>query len=282
MLQLRRKGRRIGFVPTMGALHDGHLSLILYARRESDIVVAGIFVNPLQFGPKEDFKKYPRPKAEDERLLKKEGVDYLFHPEVSGMYPKGKPLVFVDVDPSLVNVLCGEFRPGHFRGVATVVAKLFEIVKPTDVFFGAKDYQQGVVVRRLIEDLNMDIRFHLCPTVREKDGLAMSSRNRYLSAKERRRAREISATLFWLRDQILYARKESDSLKKAALRRLRKAVDRIDYLEIVDPETLQPLTRFQSKRVIATACLVGKTRLIDNVIIDPLFPKKIHKKEGSS
>ena len=283
MERLRRLGKGIGFVPTMGALHEGHLSLVRAARRESNLVVVSIFVNPAQFGPKEDFRKYPRTFANDCRLLRKEKVSYLFYPSVQAVYPKfpltpslsplgrgkGEGGVYVEVDSALSNVLCGRFRPGHFRGVATVVAKLFNLVRPRRAYFGAKDYQQSIVIRRIVSDLNWDIQIRVLPTVREPGGLAMSSRNRYLSSDERRRARAISGTLFWLRNAILYARRELPSLKREARRSLVAQVDQIQYLEIVDPETLQSLKKGQPQMVAATACFVGKTRLIDNVIIKP-------------
>lgn len=265
MERLRAKGKTIGFVPTMGALHEGHLSLFEKARKENSVVAASIFVNPAQFGPKEDFKKYPRTLAADSALLKKEKVDYLFYPEAPAMYPEGASLT---VDPGpLAAGLCGQFRPGHFRGVATIVAKLFNIVKPHRVYFGAKDYQQAMILRRMIEDLNFDIAFRLCPTVRERNGMAMSSRNRYLSLEDRQRAVWISKILFDLRSKVRGGEKNLHKLRKEAFRELRRHTNRIDYLEIVDPLTLEPLKAYQPWMVALTACFVGKTRLIDNVII---------------
>ena len=267
MESLRKKGKTLGFVPTMGALHEGHLSLFRQARKENSIVAASIFVNPTQFGPREDFKKYPRPLAADSRLLKKEGVDYLFYPAASALYPEGAGIT---VDPGpLAEGLCGKFRPGHFRGVVTVVAKLFHIVKPHRVYFGAKDYQQAMVIRGMIQDLDFDIQFRLCPTVREKDGLAMSSRNRYLTPENRKRAVWVSKLLFELRDRIRSGERNPAKLKAQARRELARRADRVDYLEIVDPLTLQPLEKYQPWMVAAAACFVGKTRLIDNVIITP-------------
>lgn len=265
MEQLRRAGNKIGFVPTMGALHEGHLSLIRKARKENDIVAASIFVNPLQFGPKEDFKKYPRVLSHDSALLKKEGTDYLFYPSPESMYPAGA-VTSVEVD-KLSEGLCGKFRPGHFRGVTTVVSKLFNIVKPHRVYFGAKDYQQATIIHKMIVDLNFDIEFNLCPTVREKDGLAMSSRNRYLSPEDRGRALAVSQALFEIRDRVHSGGRNLKAIKKAALRKLSSYADRVDYLEIVDPVNLEVLKKFQPKMVALAACYVGKTRLIDNVII---------------
>lgn len=265
MESLRRKGKTIGFVPTMGALHEGHLSLFRRARKENTIVAASIFVNPTQFGPKEDFKKYPRPLTADSRLLEKEKVDYLFNPAAEVMCPQGAS---VSVDPGpLAKGLCGPFRPGHFRGVATIVAKLFHLAKPHRVYFGAKDYQQAMIIRSLIQDLNFDIEFRLCPTLREKKGLAMSSRNAYLSPENFERAGKISQVLFDLRHQIQAGKRNILQLKRTAQRELSRSVDRIDYLEIVDPLTLEPLKKYQAWMVAAVACYVGKTRLIDNVII---------------
>ena len=265
MERLRRKGKTIGFVPTMGALHEGHLSLFRKARKENSIVAASIFVNPTQFGPKEDFMKYPRVLARDSRLLKKEKVDYLFYPDAKAIYPEG--FVAKIKVHKLTEGLDGKFRPGHFEGVATVVAKLFHISKPHRVYFGAKDYQQAMMIRRMIEDLNFDIEFRLCLTVREKDGLAMSSRNRFLSPKDRSRAVSISQTLFRLEKEIRSGRRDILKLKQTARQALAHQVDRIDYLEIVDPLSLVPLRRFQPWMVAAVACFIGKTRLIDNVII---------------
>lgn len=271
MERLRRRGRRLGFVPTMGALHEGHLSLVRAAARENDVVVVSIFVNPAQFGPREDFKKYPRTFARDRRMLKKAGVNYLFFPSAQAIYPEGFS-TFVEIKPAakqsgLFDLLCGKSRPGHFRGVATVVTKLFHLAKPHRAYFGAKDYQQAMVIRRLIQDLDLDIALRLMPTVREKDGLAMSSRNRYLRPADRIRARALFRALFQLRRQIRSGRRNLRELRLEALAELRRYVDRIDYFEIADPETLLPLRKFQRRMVVLTACFVGKTRLIDNVII---------------
>jgi pantoate--beta-alanine ligase len=267
MESLRRKGKTIGFVPTMGALHEGHASLIKKARKENDICAVSIFVNPAQFGPQEDFKKYPRPALQDHRLLVKEKVDYLFYPSTTAMYPEGFATYVEAEHDSLSAVLCGKFRPGHFRGVATVVAKLFNLTGPCRTYFGAKDYQQTVVVKRLIDDLDFNIDLRVLPTVREKDGLALSSRNRYLSDEERRRALVVPQTLFWLQDQIQKGNPNLAGLRRQALERLKRAADRVDYLEIVDPDSLASLRRVQPKMVAALACFVGKTRLIDNVIM---------------
>ncbi len=274
MLKLRAAGKTIGFVPTMGALHDGHAALIQAARKECDRVVVSIFVNPTQFGPKEDLNRYPRPVRQDRRLLEKEKVDYLFRPRVTGMYP-GYPEgagLFVDFNPSpdfqaLTGELCGRFRPGHFRGVATVVAKLFSRVLPHRTYFGAKDYQQSRVIEVLIEELGFPIRFRRIPTVREEDGLALSSRNRYLSAKERRRALALPETLFWMRQELRHRRSDLASVLREGRLRLTRAGLRVQYLEIVHPKTLQRLPRARKHSLAAAAVYAGKTRLIDNVII---------------
>ncbi len=250
----------------MGALHEGHLSLVRAAALENDAVAVSIFVNPAQFGPKEDFKKYPRPVSKDRALLREAGVDYVFLPSVKDMYGEG-PVTLVEPPAELIKGLCGAFRPGHFRGVATVVAKLFNITGPCRAYFGLKDYQQVQVIRKMAEDLNFDVEIREMPTVREADGLAMSSRNQYLSPRDRRRALSLSGVLIWIRDEIFQGRRDLAGLKKDGLRMLRRHVDSVDYLEIVDPETLAPLKKACSKMTVAAAARLGKTRLIDNVII---------------
>lgn len=262
----RQKGRTIGFVPTMGALHEGHLSLVRASNCENNVTVVSLFVNPTQFGQNEDYAKYPRVLAEDMKKLRAVKVDHLFCPSATAMYPRGYA-TFVDVRPELANVLCGKFRPGHFRGVTTVVTKLLNITGPCRLYLGAKDFQQTVVIRRLVRDLDMDVRVRVMPTVREKDGLAMSSRNRYLNPAQRCRALGISRTLYELRQGLLKKKGTVASLKARALRKLKKNVGRVHYLEVVDPETLAPVKKRQRKMVALTACVVGKTRLIDNAII---------------
>ena len=294
MLRLKSKGKTIGFVPTMGALHEGHLSLVRQAKRENDFVAVSIFVNPLQFGPKEDFGKYPRVLEKDKKLLNQIKTDYLFHPQPAAIYPchsrkpssraakslSGNPLdppvkpeddrTLVEPAPELVQTLCALFRPGHFRGVTTVVAKLLNIVQPDKVYFGAKDYQQAIILKRMIQDLNFGCEFQMVPTVREKDGLAMSSRNAYLNPEERRRAVAVSKTLFWARARLLAGEKSLARIKKEAVRLLKEAAEKVQYFEIVDPENLSVLKHPQAEMVVAAACFVGKTRLIDNVIIDKI------------
>lgn len=264
----RSKGRTIGFVPTMGALHEGHLSLVRAARRENDVVVVSIFVNKLQFGPKEDFKKYPRPWRRDLALLRGEKVDFVFMPLHEEMYSEGPKLGTVpNLNWGQSPVLCAKYRPGHFEGVATVVAKFFNIVRPDRAYFGAKDYQQVKVIEGLNRDLNFHIKIRMLPTVREKDGLAMSSRNQYLTPEERRRARSLFETLFGVRERLGKGARNLKAVRLSAIQRLKRNVNQVQYFEIVDPETLRPLGKAQSKMVAAAACFVGKTRLIDNVII---------------
>lgn len=245
--KLRKQGKRIAFVPTMGALHAGHISLIRAAKKAGGAVVVSIFVNPLQFGPKEDYKKYPRIIKEDKEILSKEKVDILFIPSALEMYPEGYSTYVTE--KNLSKVMCGASRPGHFAGVATVVLKLFNIVKPDIVFFGQKDYQQAAIIKKIIRDLNLDINLVIVPTVREKDGLAMSSRNRYLSNAERTRALGL--------------------YKALKTKKLAKKINgiRLDYFVAVDKETLEPVKKIKKGTLLAIAGRVGKTRLIDNVIV---------------
>jgi len=266
-IHLRSKGRSIGFVPTMGALHAGHASLVRRARRENDVVVASIFVNPLQFGPKEDFKKYPKAASQDLALLKKERTDIVFMPGARAVYPEGfSTRIRV---PSLDTVLEGAFRPGHFQGVATVVAKLLNMVLPTRVYFGDKDYQQVRVIYRMIDDLNIPVKLVSCRTVRDVDGLAFSSRNRYLSKSEREEAVKIHQALF-LGRELISARVMLDSRK--LVRRLAQIFSRvarckIDYIAVVDPETFEPMKKIRRPALLAAAVRIGTTRLIDNIVI---------------
>lgn len=266
----RTRGKSVGFVPTMGALHAGHLSLVQASNRENDFTVVSIFVNPTQFGPKEDFSKYPRVLEQDQRLLIAAKTDFLFYPSVQEMYPEGLGSLLKIKGakwPRLAQGLCGSFRPRHFQGVVTVVAKLLSAVGPCRLYLGAKDYQQAAVISQMVRDSKMKVSVKIWPTVREKDGLAMSSRNRYLSPEERKRALLISRTLFELRRKAGLRKSSLAKLRKTAIQELKAGVDRIQYFEIVDPETLKPLQQFQRKMVALTACFVGETRLIDNVII---------------
>ena len=263
---LRRKGRTIGFVPTMGFLHAGHVSLIQRARQECDVVVASIFVNPTQFGPNEDFDRYPRDEAGDRATCKAAGVDVLFMPTASAMYPD-TPSVFVIVE-GISDILEGAVRPGHYRGVATVVSKLFHLVKPHKAFFGQKDYQQCAVIKRMVKGLDMDVDIVVLPTVRERDGLAMSSRNSYLSADERLKAAMIYRALSAAEQLAKTGVREPEALKNKIQAVVREEKDiGIDYLEIVDPESLAPLASAQDSMVLLIAVRIGRTRLIDNLLL---------------
>jgi len=263
---IRGEGKRIGFVPTMGYLHEAHLTLVRKARKLSDVVVASIFVNPTQFGPGEDFEKYPRDEEGDMRKLESVGVSALYMPDPSLMYPSGYQ-TYVEVE-GVSKGLCGDYRPGHFRGVATVVLKLFNAVKPHVALFGEKDYQQLVVIRRMVRDLDIQVEIVGCELVREEDKIAMSSRNVYLSPDERLRALSLSRGLF--AGKALYRSGERDAYKiREEVRRVIQASDGIDiqYVEIRDGESLGSVERIDSTAVIAVAARVGATRLIDNIIL---------------
>ena len=262
----RAKGQRIGFVPTMGYLHAGHLSLVAEARRRADFVVASIFVNPLQFGANEDLARYPRDIDRDTQLLTAAGTDVLFLPDMTEMYPEGfQTTVTVD---RVTRGLCGTSRPTHFQGVTTVVAKLFNMVKPHVAVFGQKDFQQLVAIRRMASDLNFDIEIVGAPIVREPDGLAMSSRNAYLSGPERQAALCLSKALRAASEQV--ERGETDALRiLGAARRVitDEPLARIDYATLVDPDTLEDITTVRAPALLALAVNIGKTRLIDNRIL---------------
>ncbi len=261
----RLKRKSIGFVPTMGALHEGHLSLIRQARRNNDFVVVSIFVNPAQFGPGEDFGKYPRSLKEDAKLCRREGVDIIFYPDAKTMYPSDYR-TFVVVE-GLGDVLCARFRPGHFKGVATIVTKLFNIVQPSAAYFGQKDAQQAVIIKRLTADLNIPVEIKVMPTVRERGGLALSSRNKYLNKKERQDAVVLSRSLNLAKGLINSGVKDASAIiqKMRRLIRERDSVRRIDYISIVDTDTLKPINRVSGSCLIALAVWIGKTRLIDNI-----------------
>ncbi len=262
----RKAGKTIGIVPTMGFLHEGHLSLMRRARQECDVVVVSIFVNPTQFGPNEDLDRYPRDEAGDRAKCESSGVDVLFMPAVKAMYPE-KPFVFIEVE-GISDILEGTVRPGHFRGVATVVAKFFNIVKPHKAFFGQKDYQQCAIIRRMVKGLDMDVEVVVLPTVREPDGLAMSSRNSYLSADERRTAAAIYRALSAAEQLARTGTREPEVLKNRIQTVLReeKGVE-IDYIEIADHKILAPLSSAKDSMVLLVAVRVGRTRLIDNLVI---------------
>lgn len=265
--RMKNHGKTIGFVPTMGALHQGHLSLVEAAGRQADIVVVSIFVNPLQFGPKEDLKRYPRDLKRDKKTLEPLRVDALFTPDPAEIYPPGFK-TFVEVE-ELSKKLCGRHRPGHFRGVTTVVSKLFNIVFPDLVFLGEKDFQQLVIIRRLVRDLSWPIQIISCPTVREYDGLALSSRNAYLNKQEREAATILYKALTFARKEIV-ENKEKDLNR--VLFRTRALIGtepkvRLEYLSAVDPETLEEVRQIKQRFLLALAAHVGQTRLIDNIMI---------------
>jgi len=267
--EARDRGTRVGLVPTMGGLHEGHASLLRAARAENGCVVVSIFVNPTQFGPTEDFAKYPRPVEEDLALCRREGVDLVFTPTAGEMYPEGFATT-VHV-AGLGETMCGRLRPGHFDGVATVVAKLLASVQPDAAFFGEKDAQQLAVVRRMVADLNLPVEVRGCPLVREPDGLAMSSRNAYLSAEERRRALVLSAALVEAREAIRAGERGGARLAERVRERLRAAEGvELEYVAVVDPDTLADLDRIRGACLVAVAAKVGATRLIDNVIVRDL------------
>lgn len=262
----KARGESIGFVPTMGALHEGHAALIRMARKEMDYVVASIFVNPKQFGPGEDYERYPRDIEKDSRLLEELGCDLLFAPEPDEIYtPDSRTRVYIK---GLSDVLCGKFRPGHFDGVALIVAKLFNIVQPDAAFFGQKDAQQAVIIQRMVSDLNFPVRIGLHPTVREEDGLAMSSRNAYLSRDERKRAICLFRALSAAKDMIETGERDVEKIEEAMRRRLEEGNIEIDYAEVVDAATLDDIDEISGKVLIAVAGRVGKARLIDNIALD--------------
>jgi pantoate--beta-alanine ligase len=265
-----RRARALGdvaLVPTMGALHDGHLSLVRAAKDRCKTTVVSIFVNPTQFGPGEDLARYPRDLDEDLKKLEEEGVELVFAPSVDEMYPDGASASFVEV-PDISDRLDGRSRPGHFRGVATVVTKLFHIVSPDYAFFGQKDAAQVAVLRAMVRDLNFPLELVACPTVREPDGLAMSSRNRYLNVEERGRARLLYQTLCAVRDAASRGVKHAAELRITILHTMeRDPTLRLDYAEIVHPDTLLPVDDLSRGALIAIAAWIGKTRLIDNLLL---------------
>ena len=262
----RSTPRSVGFVPTMGALHAGHRSLVQAARHRCDIVVVSIFINPTQFGPNEDFSRYPRTLEQDCQILEAADVDIVFTPTSETMYPLGAS-TYVDVE-GVSSRLDGASRPGHFRGVATVVAKLFHIVQPDRAFFGQKDAAQVAVLRKMVRDLDFPLEMIVCPTVRESDGLAMSSRNRYLSAEERRQALTLSRALHAVEMQVARGEHRAFALLQIIRTTLQEEPDiRLDYIAVVDPDTLLPIDDVDTGALLAIAAYVGNTRLIDNVLL---------------
>lgn len=265
--EVKQRGDRVGFVPTMGFLHRGHLSLLEEARRHNDYVVLSIFVNPLQFGQSEDFTTYPRDMQSDLEKAKQAGCDLVFLPEAGQLYPGGY-CTYVEVTGPLTETLCGASRPGHFRGVTTVVSKLFHLVQPDRAYFGQKDAQQALVIKRMVKDLNLDLEVVVCPTVREEDGVAMSSRNKYLQHMEREAARVLYRSL--REGEAMIWRGERSSLKVAEkIRQIiaRQDLVKIDYVAVVESETLQEVEVIGSSTLLAVAVFIGQTRLIDNLTV---------------
>jgi pantoate--beta-alanine ligase len=266
--QAKKRGM-IGLVPTMGALHDGHLSLIKAARAECETVVVSIFVNPTQFGPDEDYERYPRSLDADLELLRQEQVSLVFVPEATEMYPQGDTGTLVEVT-QIADRLDGASRIGHFRGVSTVVAKLFHIILPDVAFFGQKDAAQVAVLRAMVRDLNFPLRLAVCPTVREPDGLAMSSRNRYLTANERMQSLALYRSLSKARDEVYSGIRDARRLRDTmTLGMQNEPAAHIEYVEVVDPDTLLPIEDVSEGALLAIAARIGETRLIDNVLLPP-------------
>ncbi|GAB6158583.1 pantoate--beta-alanine ligase [Desulfotomaculum varum] len=264
---VRAEGKTVGLVPTMGYLHQGHLSLMQEAKRRCDVVVVSIFINPTQFGPQEDYQAYPRDLQRDAGLAAEVGVDVIFAPEVTEMYPPDFN-TFVEV-AGVSEPLCGASRPGHFRGVATIVTKLFNIVRPHMAFFGRKDFQQVLVIKRLVEDLNLDVVIVDLPIVREEDGLALSSRNVYLTAEERRAALVLSRSLDLARRRVAAGERNIARLKELVEQEIiSEPLAAIDYVEILSLPRLKPLDTLQDKALLALAVRFGKTRLIDNTVLE--------------
>lgn len=263
---VKKEGKSIGLVPTMGALHEGHLSLARTAKKHTDVVVMSIFVNPIQFGQSEDLDKYPRDFKRDEELARLAGVDVIFYPSANQMYPEGFS-TYVDVE-GLTGTLCGASRPGHFRGVTTVVMKLFAIVKPDVAYFGQKDAQQAIVIKKMVDDLDLDVDVKVLPVVREKDGLAMSSRNVYLSTDERKEAAVLYQALRKAEELIRQGETETAKVIRAMEEMIKaKHNARIDYIAVVDPKNLKDAKTISGEALVALAVFIGKTRLIDNIIV---------------
>lgn len=262
----RKKGKTIGLVPTMGYFHEGHLSLMDIARKRTEIVVVSLFVNPTQFGPNEDFEKYPRDIERDERLAIERGVDIIFYPDAKKMYPE--PFCTYVVTEKLSRVLCGVSRPVHFKGVATIVAKLFNIVQPDVAVFGQKDVQQAVIIKRMVKDLNFPIKIIIAPIIREKDGLAMSSRNNHLSSEERKQAPIIYRALTRAHEEVRLGNRNAKELEDLIQEIISSAnLARIEYVEIVNDSTLDKVEQVKPGTFVAVAVFFGKTRLIDNIYL---------------
>lgn len=261
------RGRSLGFVPTMGALHDGHISLVRRAKMENDIAIVSIFLNPLQFGPAEDLDKYPRDIEEDIRKLREEDIDILFLPDNSLMYPQGFS-TRIEVG-ALSEKLCGKSRPGHFSGVATVVAKLFNIISPARAYFGQKDFQQTVIIKRMARDLNFDADIIVCPIIREQDGLAMSSRNAYLDSEQRIAASALYRCLSKASDSVKSGVTSGEQIRTLMRDSLsaEPLLSEIDYASVYDPESLEEVDEIKKEALLAVAVRIGNTRLIDNIFL---------------
>ncbi|OCL25693.1 pantoate--beta-alanine ligase [Orenia metallireducens] len=263
----RREGKKIGFVPTMGYLHQGHLTLMERAKEENDIVIASIFINPTQFGPDEDYEDYPRNLEHDAKLAKGVGIDIIFAPKVEEIYLKNA-CTRVEVD-DLTTKLCGASRPGHFRGVCTIVTKLFNIVNPDRAYFGQKDAQQVLVIKKMVEDLNFDVKIVVVPIVREEDGLAMSSRNKYLSTKEREAALILFKSLTLAKNMIEAGKRDANLIKSQIIKNIEnEPLARIDYVHIANEKNLKEVDLVTGKILIALAVYIGETRLIDNILLE--------------
>ncbi len=260
----KQAGLTIGFVPTMGYLHEGHLSLVREAKKRNDRAAVSIFVNPKQFGPAEDYNVYPRDFNRDAALLEKEGVDLIFYPAVEEMYPAGYK-TYVEVE-DLENRLCGRSRPGHFRGVCTVVLKLFNLIQPDEAYFGWKDAQQVIILKKMVEDLNLPVKIRSMPLIREKDGLALSSRNIYLNQQERQASVVLYRSLELAEEIIKNGERQAARIRQQMVNLISaEPLARIDYVEIVDPQTLEPLVTIDGDALVAVAVYFGRTRLIDNL-----------------
>ncbi|MDP8234029.1 MAG: pantoate--beta-alanine ligase [Candidatus Saelkia tenebricola] len=268
ILSLKRQGRRIGFVPTMGCLHDGHLSLIKRARKDNDVVVLSIFINPIQFGPNEDYKHYPRSLKMDLMLARNGGVDVVYYPDSREMYTEDH-CTYVEVN-GISEVLCGEFRPGHFKGVTTVCAKLFNIVQPDIVYLGKKDYQQAIIIKQMVKNLNMPLRIKIVPIVREKDGLAISSRNRNLTKGNRKQALVIFKSLQTVRGLVKDGVKDTGKIKSKVENIISNMPGiKVEYIRVVDLKLLQPVAVIKKPVLLAIVVWIKKVRLIDNIILKP-------------
>lgn len=266
--EAKKNGKSVGFVPTMGFLHEGHLSLIEEARKNNDLVVVSIFVNPTQFGPDEDLETYPRDLEKDSELCRDAGVDFIFNPEVDEMYVEGYS-TYVNIESDITKKLCGASRDGHFKGVTSVVSKLFNIVNPDSAYFGMKDYQQLAVINKMVRDLNFDINIVGCPIIREKDGLALSSRNTYLTEEQRKDALVLNKSLKEAKELILAGEQNKKVIIDGILDKIKKiSYSVVDYVEMLDAKNLNEIEIINRSVVIALAVNVGKPRLIDNIVVE--------------